>query len=109
LAHRLSYCLFVSDTIPDGGVVRHSCDNPPCCNPAHLEIGSTLDNSRDAVERNRVDHGSSRYNAKLTEADIPIIRALIASGLSSCEIGRQYGVDGRAISLIRDGKRWARA
>ncbi len=40
--------------IPDGMVVRHACDNPPCCNPAHLSIGTQQDNAQDASRRGRV-------------------------------------------------------
>lgn len=51
-AHRISYEVFVGP-IPGGMVIRHKCDNPPCVNPDHLEQGTTLDNVRDKMDRNR--------------------------------------------------------
>lgn len=32
----------------------HRCDNPPCCNPAHLYVGTRKRNIADAVERSRL-------------------------------------------------------
>lgn len=34
-------------------MVRHSCDNPPCCNPAHLLVGTAAQNAQDMAERGR--------------------------------------------------------
>lgn len=36
-----------------GQVAAHSCDNPPCVNPAHLTVCSQGDNLRDGVARGR--------------------------------------------------------
>ena len=41
--------------IPKGLVVRHKCDNKICCNPLHLELGTTADNNHDKLIR----HGDS--------------------------------------------------
>ncbi len=55
-AQRVSYSVRNGE-IPDGLIVRHTCDNPPCCNPAHLLIGTNLDNVRDREERGRTARG----------------------------------------------------
>jgi hypothetical protein len=51
-AHRASYSLFVG-AIPEGMVVRHKCDNPPCVNPRHLQVGTLGDNNQDTWDRGR--------------------------------------------------------
>lgn len=52
LAYRIVYEL-VHGPIPDGEVVRHTCDNPICCNPYHLVLGTQSDNENDKYERDR--------------------------------------------------------
>ena len=51
-AHRIAYQLHFAESLK-GWFVCHKCDNPICCNPAHLMRGTNADNMRDIVKRNR--------------------------------------------------------
>jgi HNH endonuclease/Putative ATPase subunit of terminase (gpP-like) len=64
LAHRIAFALYHQREPAAGLVVRHSCDNPPCCNPAHLIEGTHQDNYDDAVQRGRMPHPNDPFMAK---------------------------------------------
>lgn len=108
-AHRV--VLAARESIKEGNVVRHKCDNPPCCNPAHLVQGSQADNNHDRMQRGRsvtiARTGSAHVRAKLSDESVQEIRS--AQGLlSSRELGRLHGVSKTAILRIWRGSTWKR-
>ncbi len=85
LAHRVAFELS-KGPIPAKAVVRHACDNPACCNPLHLLIGSHADNVRDRDERGRAAWQKQRVPAENPRTLPPpkmnqARRRLIAMGL----------------------------
>ena len=114
LAHRESYKMFKGE-IPDGMQVCHRCDNPSCCNPEHLWLGTPKQNSRDALKKNRlaiknltfrVKKGSASINAKLTETEVKDIKNRIEKGERIIEIAEFYNVGFACIYNIKNGKTW---
>lgn len=51
--HRVAY-EHKNGPIPKGMVLMHLCDNPACCNPGHLTLGTKKDNTHDAVLKGRI-------------------------------------------------------
>jgi hypothetical protein len=108
-AHHVAYKIYVGE-VPEGFVVRHSCDNPICCNyRTHLLVGTQLENRRDAVERNRVCHGVNHHSAKLTPNQVDRIRTLHSEGNSLRVLGRQFACSDTSILRIIQGRNWRRA
>lgn len=51
-AHRYAWIL-TNGEVPDGLHVLHQCDNPPCCNPAHMRLGTHQENMAEMRARGR--------------------------------------------------------
>lgn len=104
--HRAAY-LVAHGSIPDGGHVRHKCDNRWCINEEHLELGSHADNMRDSHERGRAAIGSRHGNAKLLEWQVTMIRALHALGAFSMHaLARMFEVSVQTVHDIIHRKLW---
>lgn len=125
LAHRLAYIL-AAGPIPRGKPhVCHSCDNPSCCNPAHLWPGTDADNVADRDRKgrgcrgdlhptrtkpesyaDRDQRGEKNGNARLTEAQVRDVRARHDAGESARGLARVYGVSKTQIRRIVTGESW---
>lgn len=109
-AHRVSYELH-KGPIPNGMFVCHHCDVPSCINPDHLFLGTPRDNMMDMIRKGRngkliTEKGEDHHNAKLKNADIPVIRELHKSGMTQVAIGKIYGVSNKVIHKIVSGEKW---
>jgi len=102
-AHRASYIAH-NGPIPEGLVVRHTCDNKGCIEPRHLLIGTVLDNARDAVERGRLVTGMRHHFARVSPDQIrETVAEYLAGGVSREELARRLGVAPSTVG------RWVRA
>lgn len=105
-AHRLTYEIAKGVTVDRLTVVRHRCDNPPCCNPAHLVEGTPKANSTDMVIRHRSAWGERSGAAKLTTKQIGEIRAVYTGEWGQqTRLAEQYGVAPQTIGKIVNGRR----
>lgn len=111
IAHRFAWELTNGD--PGELLVCHRCDNPPCCNPAHLFLGTSKDNVQDAIVKGRpgfvppVRHGEKNHATKLSADSVREIRARAAAGQRHREIGERFGVSDVTVSSIVRRKTWA--
>jgi len=106
-AHRLAFEFWHGRS--SKACVLHECDSPPCCNPRHLFEGTHADNSRDMVEKGRVQRGEDRANSRLTAATVKWIRALYEYAdpkPTQAELAQLYSVHQMTISDLLRGKTW---
>lgn len=100
IAHDVAWELHHNRSLPEGMVIRHTCDNPLCVNPAHLLLGTHADNVRDKVSRQRQSRGRSHGLSKLTEDDVRAIRNLYAGGMYQRVVAEQFGISQSNVSII---------
>jgi hypothetical protein len=104
-AHRLAYALTYGAISP-GMVICHRCDNPPCINPRHLFMGTTLDNVRDKVVKGRQSRGETNAMSRLTESSVRSIRTRHADGETQRRIAADLAVSEATVSRVINGRLW---
>lgn len=101
-AHRYAYEMAFGE-IPDGMMVCHRCDNPPCCNPNHLFLGTAGDNVADMVAKRRHMYGEGHHKAKLSDDQV---RAIRTDQRRQVEIADDYGVTQGLVGMIKRREVW---
>jgi len=94
LAHRFIYEKF-KGPIPEGLTLDHSCRNPICVNPDHMEPVTHAENCRRG-ER-----------AKLNHDLVSEIKELRIQGMRSIDLANKFGVTRNTILTVLRGQSWA--
>lgn len=102
--HRFVYQECFGD-IPNGMVIRHTCDNRLCINPEHLLIGTNYDNVKDMTKRGRNAKGERNGNSVLNTDQVKQIKSMIGIK-SNAKIAKIFNVGVTTIANIRIGKTW---
>lgn len=107
LAHRVAYQLYIGE-IPEKLCCLHKCDNPACCRPDHLFLGTIAENNQDCINKGRwTDNaGEKHWKAKLTMTQIIEIRAKHKEGATNIALAKQFNVVPQTISKIVNYRRW---
>ncbi len=99
-AHRVAWEI-ENGPIPERLHVCHDCDNPPCCNPAHLVTGTPLDSARDRSTKGRT-RAFQPFPVELTAQ----LLDMVDRGMPLSEIGRRFGITPKRVAGIatRNGR-----
>jgi HNH endonuclease len=106
-AHRVAF-LLSGRSIPPGHYVLHTCDNPACCNPAHLHAGTQRENIAEMHNRGRAGDcrvfGEAHGRAKLTDRQVRQIHVLSLLGLSQQCIADTFDISQSQTGRILRGE-----
>lgn len=116
-AHRIAWML-LRGAIPDGLCVLHNCpggDNPSCVNPAHLFLGTQLDNIQDRERKGRSASGSIRASrgekngfSKLTTDEVLRMRTMHRTlAVTTTHLSEVFGISSRRVREVIKGNAWA--
>lgn len=99
-AHRIAYFL-AHGKIPERMFILHSCDNPPCCNPAHLSASTQAQNLTEAWARGR---RARKLNVPSNKLSSEIIQDIITPHLLIKHLCEKYNLTRKQIARIRKEK-----
>lgn len=87
--------------------VLHRCDNPPCCNPAHLFTGTHRDNMDDMNQKGRQVRGVKCASSKLDDSKVAEIRAKYSPRkVTQKMLAAEYGISSRIVFDVIHRRWW---
>lgn len=104
LTHRIAWEMF-RFSIPAGVCVLHRCDNPPCCNPSHLFLGTVRDNNLDMKAKGRACRGERR--SSLSAERVREIRTRFAHGERADTLRAEFSLSSSSVYRIINKEVWA--
>lgn len=109
-ASRIAWQIVYGDIESEDIFVCHTCDNPPCCNPKHLFLGTRQDNVDDMMKKGRYVNphclGESHGGHKLSDVDVVNIRNLRRLGQTYKKIAELMHVSSSCVRDVLKGKNW---
>ena len=100
--------------IPLGLKALHLCDNPSCCNPSHLVLGTIKANTFDMINKGRDEFsknkvkGEKHHKTTLNSKNVLEIRRRYNAGeLSQGQLGKIYNVSQVTVGRIVNRDTWA--
>lgn len=103
-AHRIAWALTYGD--PGDLDVLHDCDNPPCCNPDCMFLGTQADNMDDMRQKGRGNVGERHGHATLTNSKVLRIRWYARRGIKHTTIAKMFGIHYQTVYRIVKRLRW---
>lgn len=92
LAHRMAFFI-ATGTDPGNLCVLHRCDNPRCCNPEHLFLGTVAENNADMKRKGRQARGERLPQCKFTDSTVAQLRTLEPRlGIPRSRLARYFGI-----------------
>lgn len=106
-AHRVAYAI-THGSIPKGLLICHTCDNPPCCNPAHLVAKTYKWNAEDRDKKGRTANkrGEKNERSRITEEQAVFAMARMLTGESQASVARAFNVSPTITYQIWSRKSW---
>jgi hypothetical protein len=105
-ATHLAIYLDRGEAVPSGLETLHTCDNPACCNPRHILVGTRRDNARDAMRKGRLRRREWHGMSKIDTPTAILIKAKLREGIPAAHVARSLGVSHHIVYDIKRGRTW---